>query len=78
MWGSFGLHQGTVRMGGRWGGLKAGEFDSVQAERKLVWIEGDAVTSANVKPIDSLVEAISQGVCLEEGVIDDFGLVRHV
>ena len=60
------------------GDLKTGKFDRVLAKHKLVWVEGDAVMSTDVKPINRLVEAISQGAGPEEGVMDDFCLVWHV
>lgn len=50
----------------------------VCSEYKLVWIEGDAVVSAEVQPVDCLGEAFAEVVWPEQSVVDAFGLVGNV
>lgn len=45
------------------GDLQSRELDSVMSKHELVWVEGDAMASADAEPVNCLGEALSEGVC---------------
>lgn len=60
------------------GDLESRKLDSVMTKHKLVRVEGDAMASADVEPVNCLEEALGEVVCPEQRVVDALGLVRDV
>lgn len=58
-----------------WGDFEPGKFYSVGAKDKFLWVECNSMAATNVEPFDCLMEALFQGICPEQGIIDAFCLV---
>ena len=52
------------------GNFEPSEFHRVTAEDEFLWVEGNSMAATNVKPLDCLMEALLQGMCPEQGIVN--------